>query len=120
MEGLKRTIPRVAAASLVFGGTSCSATTPELADIADGHCRGVQHCDPAYFSTTWDTGAECAAEYIAGGEMYSEGSDACERASLVLEACFNDEYYGSCDVLSALAACEQEQEKKVEACETDP
>jgi hypothetical protein len=122
MIAFRRSIPRVAAASLVFGGSSCSGTpTPDPADVGRAYCQGVERCDPTFFMEEYGTVDECLDYYLLPWTITGGPSNACDRASLIAQDCFNDAYYDLMCAMNAVEAaheaCADEDRRASEACD---
>lgn len=110
--GAKKSIPAVAAASLVLGG-GCGDDGASLGSVAHDICRGLDRCDPEYFAEQFTSLSDCRQYYEAEldedpfGSLSEAGyGEECLDALLEFYVCYAEAYPISCSWESAASGCE--------------
>jgi hypothetical protein len=113
----KKSIPAVAGASLLLGG-GCD-DGPSVSSIAADLCRGIERCDPDYFSDAFNSSqAECqdyyADAYETESRAWEEYGEDCHDALLEYVACYAEAYGSTCG--TGEAECEALYAEADELC----
>jgi hypothetical protein len=122
---LKRSIPHVAAATLILGGSSCGKGS-SVSSVARLSCVSLRECAPSYFDANYDSIGECTRsrtnffeDAIESYEDYvGEAIDPrCYDAAIAYHRCYFSEYRAECSGDDAYYACEAEYNAYYARCD---
>jgi hypothetical protein len=118
MADRRRSIPRVATASLVLGGmSSCGRQDATLAKAARAQCRALFECDRLYFESYYSSLDDCQAEVEDYYEpMVATLSDVCADALFEYVVCASNVFARTCDSDRPEIECAQERARFDDVC----